>query len=59
MFSVKKKKVWKSIKKNYAWSGFSKIGLQLVRLMDFVRNGTAIRKLVRVNQDHDGRADFH
>ena len=29
-FSKKKKKVWKSTKKSYAWSGFSKIGLQLV-----------------------------
>ena len=45
VFSVLKKrnkKVWK-ILKSYAWSGFSKIGLQLVR------NDTAIRKLVRVN----------
>ena len=53
MFSVKKKKkkkkVWKNTKKSYASSGFSQIGLQLVRQMDFVRNDTAIRKLVRVN----------
>ena len=52
VFSVKKKKkkkVWKNTKKSYASSGFSQIGLQLVRQMDFVRNDTAIRKLVRVN----------
>ena len=39
----------KNTKKSYAWSGFSKIGLQLVREIDFVRNDTAERKLVRVN----------
>ena len=37
MFSVKKK-VWKNTKKSYAWSGFSKMGLQLVRYIDFVGN---------------------
>ena len=57
VFSVKGVK--KNTEKSYAWSGFSKIGLWLVRLMDFVRNDTAIRKLVRVNQVQDGRADFH
>ena len=31
VFSVKKKKVGKNTKKSYAWSGFSKIVLQLVR----------------------------
>ena len=51
--------VWKNTKKNYAWSGFSKIGLKLVRKMDFVRNDTAIRKLVRANWVQDGGADFH
>ena len=44
MFSEEKKK---STKKSYAWSGFSKTGLQLVRKMDFVRNDTAKGKLVR------------
>ena len=50
MFSVKKK-VWKNTKKSYAWSGLSKIELQLVREMNFVKNGTAIekKKKVRVN----------
>ena len=28
----------KNTKKSYAWSGFSKIGLKLVREMDFVKN---------------------
>ena len=52
VFSIKKKerkkKLWK-ILKSFAWSRFSKIGLQLVKEMDFVRNDTAIKKLARVN----------
>ena len=53
MFSLKKKKKkkkkkgMKNTKKSHAWLGFSKIGLQLIRQMDFAGNDTAVRKLVR------------
>ena len=44
-----RKRYEKITDKSYVWSGFSKIGLQLVGQMDFVRIDTAIGKLVRDN----------
>ena len=48
MFSVEEG-IKNNTKKSYAWLVFSEIALQLVGWVGFVRNDTAIRKLVRAS----------
>ena len=50
MLSVKKKNGIKILKRVIHDQDFFLIGLQLVRDIDFVRNDTVIRKLVRIKR---------